>query len=318
MARPLRIEFTGATYHVTSRGNERRDIFRDDADRYAFLAFLGQAVRRFSWSVTAWVLMSNHYHLVIQTPQRNISRGMHWLNGTYAAWFNRRHDRVGHLFQGRFKALLIEREAYFAEVLRYVALNPVRAGLVQHPSEYRWSSYRAVAGIDAPHAWLDVTAALEPFGGSFDVACLAYRQFVLDGIGSEDPLWQKLIHGLYLGTESWAKEMRAQVEAKARSTDHPTTQRAIGRPKMHQVIAAVARVAGRTAEDIRTMRGDPMRSLVAWIGWYEGWITLRSIAAALRLRSEGHISTLIRKCDRMLSADRTLLGHLDAALVLTR
>jgi putative transposase len=318
MARPLRIEFAGATYHVTSRGNERRDIFRGDADRHAFLAFLGQAARRFGWSITAWVLMNNHFHLVIQTPQPNISKGMHWLNGTYAAWFNRRHDRVGHLFQGRFKAILVERDAYFAEVLRYVALNPVRAGLVQHPSEYRWSSYRGVAGIDAPHAWLDVTAALEPFGGSRDIAPVAYRQFVLDGIGGEDPLWQKLIHGLYLGTESWAKEMRVRVESKPRSTDHPTTQRAIGRPTMSQVITAVARAANRPAEAISTKRGEPLRALVSWIGWHEGWITLRSIAAALRLRSEGHISTLIRRCDRMLASDTTLLGHLDAALALTR
>jgi hypothetical protein len=151
-------------------------------------------------------------------------------------------------------------------------------------------------------------------GAQVEFACAD----LLDGIGGEDPLWQKLIHGLYLGTESWAKEMRVRVESKPRSTDHPTTQRAIGRPTMSQVITAVARAANRPAQAIRTKRGDPLRALVAWIGWHEGWITLRSIAAALRLRSEGHISTLIRRCDRMLASDSTLLGHLDAALALTR
>ena len=130
MARPLRLEFENALYHITSRGNERRSIFRSDRDRKTFLAFLGQTAQRFGWSITAYVLTTNHFHLVIQTPQPNLSRGMHWLNSTYAGWFNRSRKRCGHLFQGRFKAFLIEKEAYFAEVLRYVVLNPVRAHMV--------------------------------------------------------------------------------------------------------------------------------------------------------------------------------------------
>src|SRR3954467_9159239 len=119
MARPLRIEFADALYHITSRGNEQRSIFRSNSDRQRFLFFLGKAARRFRWSVTAWVLMTNHFHLVIQTFEPNLSRGMQWLNGAYANWFNRARHRCGHLFQGRFKALLIDKEAYFAEVLRY-------------------------------------------------------------------------------------------------------------------------------------------------------------------------------------------------------
>ena len=148
MARPLRIEFAGALYHLTSRGNERRNIFRSDRDRKAFLVFLGLTARRFGWSVTAWVLMSNHFHLVVQTLEPNLSRGMHWLNGAYAGWFNRTYGRSGHLFQGRFKAFLIDKEAYFAEVLRYVVLNPVRATMVERPEAYKWSSYRATAGLE--------------------------------------------------------------------------------------------------------------------------------------------------------------------------
>ena len=319
MARPIRIEFPGATYHLTSRGNERRDIFYDDDDRVAFLGFLGDVARRLSWSIAAWVLMTNHFHLVVQTPQPNLSKGMQWLNGTYAAWFNRRHKRSGHLFQGRFKAFLIQKDAYFTDVCRYVVLNPVRAHMVGHPADYLWSSYLGTAGIGDPDQWLDLTAALDPFGGRGEMAQLRYRQFVLDRIGSEDLLWQNLIHGVYLGTEEWAaSEMRGQVESKLRSTDHPKTQRAIGRPKMHQIIAAVANAAGCTAEAIRTMRGDPLRSLTAWIGWHEGWITLRSIAASLRLRSEGHISNLIRRCEHMLASNSVLLGYLDTVLARTR
>jgi REP element-mobilizing transposase RayT len=135
MARPLRIEFANALYHVTSRGNERRDIFRTEQDRETFLRFLGIAVRRFGWSLTAWVLMTNHFHLVIRTPQPNLSRGMHWLNSTYVNWFNRTHGRCGHLYQGRFKAFFVDGESYFAEVLRYVVLNPVRANMCERPEE---------------------------------------------------------------------------------------------------------------------------------------------------------------------------------------
>lgn len=179
MARPLRLEFAGALYHVTSRGNERRNIFRTDGDRKAFLGFLGQAATRFGWSITAWVLMTNHFHLVVQTAQPNLSRGMHWLNSRYAGWFNRVKKRSGHLFEGRFKSPLIEKETHFAEVLRYVVLNPVRAHMVERPEDYKWSSYRQTAGYEAAEDWLDVESALAFFHPERDTARQDYREFVL-------------------------------------------------------------------------------------------------------------------------------------------
>jgi putative transposase len=318
MARPIRIEFPGAVYHVTSRGNEQRRIFQSDRDRKAFLDFLGDAAKRFGWSVTAWVLMTNHFHLVIQTPQPNLSRGMHWLNGSYAGWFNRQHKRWGHLFGGRFKAFLIDKETYFTEVLRYVVLNPVRAGLAARPEAYRWSSYRATAGLENAPEWLDVNAALTPFAPDTQLAQAYYSEFVAAKIGSDECLWDSLINGIYLGDEEWAKKMRLAVEAKPRSTDHPKVQRAIGRPKIHEVVAAVAGAAGVAAATIRETRGGGLRRLVAWIGWHEGLVTLRTIAAGLRLRSEGHVSGLIRRCDRELGTDVTLLGYLDQVLPLVR
>lgn len=314
MARPLRIEFPGALYHVTSRGNERRSIFRSDLDRNAFLEFLASAVRRFHWSVTAWVLMDNHFHLVIQTPEPNLSRGMQWLNGSYAGWFNDRHNRSGHLFQGRFKAFLIEKESYFAEVTRYVVLNPVRAGMVQQPESYRWSSYRATAGLDVSPDWLDIDAVLTPIDQDRPAAQAQYREFVRDRTANADHLWDLLSNGMYLGTDDWAKRMRTLVESYPRSTDHPKAQRAVGRPQMHEVVAAVARAAGESAESVRSMRGGALRRLAAWLGWHEGLLTLRSIAASLRLRSEGYISGLIRHCDRELGSNPSLLAQLDLAL----
>ena len=318
MARPLRIEFPGAVYHVTSRGNERRPVFFSDDDRLAFLDFLGKAAKRFGWSVTVWVLMTNHFHLVIQTPAPNLSRGMQWLNGKYAGWFNRQHKRWGHLFGGRFKAFLVEKESYFTEVLRYVVLNPVRAGMVERPEDYRWSSYRATAGLEDAPDWLDIDSALNAFAPDKELAQTYYREFVLAKIGCEDRLWDHLVNALYLGTEAWTKTMRRRVEEKPRSTDHPRVQRSVGRPKMHEVVSAVARAAGTSASTIRATRGGRLRRLVAWIGWYEGWVTLRTIAASLRLRSEGHISGLIRRCDQELGADATLLGILDLSLAAVR
>jgi putative transposase len=318
MARPLRIEFPGAVYHVTSRGNEKRSIFKNDRDRKTFLAFLGETAERFGWSITAWVLMTNHLHLVLQTPEPNLSRGMHWLNGSYAGWFNHEHKRWGHLFGGRFKAFLVEKETYFTEVLRYVVLNPVRAGLATAPENYRWSSYRSTAGLDAAPDWLDVNAALTPFAPDTQLAQTYYREFVAAKVGSDDCLWDELINGIYLGTEPWAKKMRTVVETKPRSTDHPRLQRTVGRPKMHEVVAAVARAANVAASAIRETRGGCLRRLVAWIGWYEGLVTLRTIAASLRLRSEGHISGLIRRCDGEFAADPSLLGYLDQALAIVR
>lgn len=318
MARPLRIEFAGALYHITSRGNERRPIFRANRDRETFLGFLADATRRFGWSVTSWVLMNNHFHLVIQTPEPNLSRGMQWLNGTYAAWFNHRYSRSGHLFHGRFKAVLVEKESYFAEVLRYVALNPVRAGIVKRPEDYRWSSYRAAAGFEAAPDWLDTVALHQVFDEDVATAQIQFRDFVETRNGHEERLWDRLMNGLYLGTSAWAKQMRAVVESRPRSTDHPTTQRAVGRPQMPAVIEAVAQVAGESVIAIRSVRGNRWRRLVAWLGWHEGLVTLRLIAASLRLRSEGHISRLIRRCEAELGSDNSLLAHLDLALATLR
>jgi REP element-mobilizing transposase RayT len=314
MARSLRIEYPGAVYHVTSRGNEKRPIFKNDGDRKAFLAFMAETAKRFGWSITAWVLMTNHFHLVLQTLEPNLSRGMHWLNGSYAGWFNHEHKRWGHLFGGRFKAFLVEKEAYFAEVLRYVVLNPVRAGMTTAPEKYRWSSYRSTAGLDAAPEWLDVNAALGAFAPDTELAQTYYREFVAAKVGSDECLWDELINGIYLGTEQWAKKMRKVVETKPRSTDHPRLQRAVGRPKMHEVIAAVAEAARVASAAIRETRGGCLRRLVAWVGWHEGLVTLRTIAASLRLRSEGHVSGLIRRCDREFSTDPSLLRYLDQAL----
>jgi putative transposase len=157
----MRIEFPGAVYHITARGNERKMMFLDDHDREAFLVLMRQVKERFNWLIHSYVLMGNHYHLLVETVEANLSRGMRQLNGVYTQVFNRRHKRVGHLFQGRFKAILIEKDSYLLEISRYLALNPVRTGMVSRAEEWPWSSYRTTIGIADPPSWLQVDWILE-------------------------------------------------------------------------------------------------------------------------------------------------------------
>lgn len=147
MARPLRIEFAGALYHVTARGNARQDIYLDDGDRRQFLDLLAHAVNRHDWYCHAYCLMGNHYHLLVETGTPTLSKGMKLLNGSYTQYFNQRYRRVGHVFQGRYSAVLVQKESYLLELARYIALNPVRAQMVRRAQDWPWSSYCATAGL---------------------------------------------------------------------------------------------------------------------------------------------------------------------------
>jgi putative transposase len=300
MARPLRLEHPDGVWHITSRGNERRDIFHSDRDRLRFLELLGETARRYNWIVYAYVLMSNHFHLVVETPEVTLSKGMHWLNGKYAQWFNRTRGRVGHLFQGRPKALLIEKEGYLLTVLRYVVLNPVRARMVPRPEEYLWSSYRATAGYDASPPWLASDSVLQHFAPDHAQAQAFYREFVDQRLDDPRSPFENLIAQLYLGGEAWIERMKQLVAQKPRPDDHPRAQREIGRPSMAQVTTTVARVFGVEREAVLHTHGGDARMVAAWLGCFEGLLTRRQIAAGLRLRSSGRASNLIGICDNAL------------------
>jgi putative transposase len=202
MARPLRLEFPGAVYHVTSRGNARQDIVADDRDRTQFLTLLAHVIDRYRWLCHAYCVMDNHYHLLIETPQPNLSLGMRQLNGRYTQGYNRRHDRVGHLFQGRFTAIVVEKEAHLLELCRYVVLNPVRANMVSHPRHWAWSSYRATVGETTAPPFLTTNWILGHFGSRVSPAQEQYRTFVAEGRGGPRP-WEQLIGQIYLGSESF-------------------------------------------------------------------------------------------------------------------
>jgi REP element-mobilizing transposase RayT len=231
MARPLRIEFDGAVYHVTSRGNERKAIFKDDSDRKLFLDTLARVNDRFHWLCHAYCLMNNHYHLVIETPDGNLSKGMRQLNGVYTQAYNRRHHRPGHVFQGRFKAILVQKESHFLEVCRYVVLNPLRAKAVKEPGGWKWSSYRATVGKETRHRCLTVDAILLEFGNRRGLAREKYREFVRDGIG-RDSLWEDLKGQSLLGEEGFVEGLLPHVAEKRKMREIPRGQRYIGRPSL--------------------------------------------------------------------------------------
>ena len=274
MARPLRIEFPGALYHVTSRGNARQRVFRDDEDRKTFLATLAWVVARFGWRCHAYCLMDNHVHLLIETPQPNLSRGMRQLNGVYTQRFNRRHRKVGHLFQGRFKAILVEKEGYLLELARYIVLNPVRAKMVKMPERYPWSSYRAMVGFTPVSPALATDWILNQFADTRAIARRRYAKFVHGGIGVPGP-WEEVKGQVLLGSEAFIERLTPQLQ-ECSTREIPKLQRLVHRPSLRTLLAGV---------DSKTARNIAMAQAYLKHGY-----TLSEISRAVGL----HYATISR------------------------
>lgn len=243
MARPIRLEFAGALYHVTSRGDRREDIYEDDADREAFLSLLSVVCESYNWTCHAYCLMSNHYHLLLETPDANLSKGMRQLNGVYTQKFNRLHNRVGHVFQGRYKAILVEKQSYLLELARYIVLNPVRAQMVRSAKDWRWSSYRATAGQVEVPPFLTTDWLLASFAGRKAEAVEEYRQFVADGKGQPAP-WSELRNQVYLGSETFVEKLQSHIDNDKELSEIPVTQR---RPVAKSIDYYVAHAKSRNA-----------------------------------------------------------------------
>jgi REP element-mobilizing transposase RayT/DNA-binding MarR family transcriptional regulator len=240
MARPLRIEYPGALYHVTCRGNARGKIFLIDSDRELFLQVLTQAVERFNWLCHAYCQMTNHYHLLIETVDPTLARGMRQLNGVYTQEFNRRHSRTGHVFQGRYKAILVERDAYLLELARYVVLNPVRAKMGRTAKDWPWSSYRATAGFEDAPLFLTTDWILEQFGPSQKKAQAAYRKFV--SAGRRVTVWENLRGQIYLGSDAFIEQHAPSGSASL--PEIPRVQRLVDRPTLDAVVTSSKDAAG--------------------------------------------------------------------------
>ena len=236
MARPLRIEYPGAVYHVTSRGNARHRIFSDNQDRETFLSILGTVVKRYNWLCHAYCLMDNHYHCMIETPDGNLSVGMRQLNGIYTQRYSRRHDKPGHIFQGRFKAILVQKDNYLLELCRYVVLNPVPARLVEKPEAWRWSSYGATAGLRKKPHFLTTDWILGLFDSKGAVARKRYRGFVREGVHRASP-WDELQGQVLLGGEGFVERFKDFLEDKKLIKEIPRSQRYVSRPSLAKIFS---------------------------------------------------------------------------------
>ncbi len=251
MSRPLRIEYPGAVYHVTSRGNRKKAIFKDDHDRDNFLNAVLHVTRRYNWICHAYCLMTNHYHLLIETPDGNLSIGMRQLNGVYTQLYNRWHGKTGHLFQGRYKAILIQKDSHLLEVCRYVVLNPVRARMVEKPEAWKWSSYLATAGKTKPYSCLTTDWVLGQFAGKRDRAEKEYAKFVFWGIGQKT-IWTEVRGQALLGEDDFIEKLQDYLKKRKDIPEIPRSQRYAHRPTLEKLFSEGAR-----------MNREKRRSLIA-------------------------------------------------------
>lgn len=221
----MRIEYEGALYHVTARGNAKTVIYLNNADRNKFLDTLECCIRKFNFKCHGYCIMTNHYHLLIETPDANLSAGIQWLNSVYAQYFNRVHDRVGHVFQGRFKAILVQRDSYLLELCRYIVLNPVRAGVVSNPAKYRWSSYCQTIGAKRERRnFLNTDWILAQFGNDIAQARKSYVKFVMHGINADSPM-MNIQSDIILGNRSFMIELINRLNKYRNDIQIPKEQR---------------------------------------------------------------------------------------------
>lgn len=291
MARPLRLEFSGAVYHLTARGDRQEPIFLNDADRKKFLDLLGKEVKQQDWICYGYCLMDNHYHLLIETPQPNLVAGMRRLNGVYTQAFNYRRKKPGHVFQGRYKSILVDKDNYLLELCRYVVLNPVRAKMVKSPEQWGWSSYAATAGFVKGPPWLATEKVLGWFSGSRK----HYRRFVLDGIG-KGSVWEALKGQIFLGDETFLERMQDRAQGKsvrgvAKAQIRPA------RPGVDEIRKAVAAQYGIKAGEVFNRRqGEAYRAAV-YLVRRAGNLPLRDVATLARV-SIGRVSQIQSQIER--------------------
>lgn len=300
MARPPRLEHPGAVWHATSRGRAGEPVFLDDLDRAKFLqgvARVGDAMR---WRLHAYVVMNDHYHLVVETPEPNLSIGMRQVNGLYGPFFNRRHGRTGQVFQGRFQGILVERGAILLDVCRHVVLNPVRAGLAPTADAWPWSSYAYTAGTSPPPPWLETAWTLSQFDGKG--ARARYRAFVKDGEGKQHTPWSNLKGQVFLGGEGFrARAERAAQAAQAAHEALPIPSR----PTLSALLQAVCAEYDLDPEALRKTHLTEPRALLAWLARHDAAARLAPIAEALG-RDISRISQLALAGEKLEREDKRI------------
>jgi putative transposase len=311
MGRPLRIQYPGAWYHITSRGNERKAIFKGSVDRQRFLSYLESAWERYGAVFHAYCLMANHYHLLLETPRSNLSQILHHINGAYTNYYNAKRSRTGHLFQGRYKAILVERDAYCQELSRYIHLNPVRAGTVEKPEHYPWSSYLYYTGAKKVPQWLTIDTVLGSFDSSPGGAQKHYRGFVEKALGekAESPL-KDVFASTFLGSEKfieWAKER--WIGFKNVDTRNIPALRHIKRKPPLEVVEVAVRSA------IAGGDSHHYKKFCLYVSQQYGGYTLKEIGAYYSM-SEAAVSQSNKRLREKIDRDRKLKSILSKAKTL--
>ena len=253
MARPLRIEYEGAYYHVLSRGNKQQPIFLADYDRQTFLKTIARMSERFDVTIIAYVLMDNHYHLLIRTNRPNLSKSMQWLGTTYTTIFNLSNSQSGHLFQGRFKSIIVENEAYLLQLSYYIHRNPLRAGIVHRLIDYPWSSYPAYAyNLRCPD-WLNTDLLLSQFGPA-NTGRNAYRKKVQKYADEEKSIWEEVKHGVIFGSKVFIDRIKTDYLSREGQADIPVLNNIVEDADLVEVIKTTSAILKIDIQRVRSSR----------------------------------------------------------------
>ena len=251
MGRPIRIEYPSALYHITSRGNERKNIFLEDKDRLRFLQIIEDYHDRYGILIHSYVLMDNHYHLVLETPRGNLLKVMHGINSSYTGYFNRKYGRSGHLFQGRYKGILVEKDTYLLSLSRYVHLNPVRAKVVKNPEYYRWSSYPGYIGKGKESEWVEYAWVLSQFGKNKKRAKRRYREYTEEGLKAKEKTPLRNLHGqVILGGEGFIGRIKGMLRGTRIPQEIVERKRLMEHPSPMEVVGVVAEAFGINQKEL--------------------------------------------------------------------
>jgi REP element-mobilizing transposase RayT len=311
MARPLRIEYAGALYHVTSRGNERKDVFTSQRDREKFLSYVESAVVRYGAVVHAWCLMNNHYHLLLETPSGNLSQIMRHINGAYTTYFNVKRKRAGHLFQGRYKAILVEADAYALELSRYMHLNPVRAGMVAKPEDYPWSSYRSYSGHSATPEWLRTDFILGYVGRNSTDATQQYARYVEDLLGRDyDSPLKDTVASTVLGGEEFIRAVSERHVGQTRAARNlPAVKALARRPSMDAIIMTIKAELGDRAALVRAVSlygcqkysGAKLKDIGTRFGISDSAVSQASRRMAVKAETDSYLKKMLDRVETCFS-----------------
>ncbi len=306
MARPLRVEIEGGFYHVFSRGIRKDPIFLNDRDREVFLEKLGDELKKYGIKCHAYVLMKNHYHLLLETPQGGLQRAMHGINGSYANWFKKKHELVGPLFQGRYKAILIEADAYLAVVSAYIHLNPVRKGYLEKPEEYRWSSLKYYIKEKGKPGWLDTGFTLSMFGEG-GMARKRYLKYVYEQIGKREDPFREVKLGFVLGSDEYAEMVRDRIKKEKQDLRNVIERGGVEKGlTLNEVIRVVIGEYGVEKEAVfEKKRGNEARKACIYFLKKLTPLTLREIGEIFDM-DYAAVSQMVRRFESEVGNDKKL------------